>query len=333
MSSDALLEVRGLNVRYRSDGGPVTAVDRLSLAVAPGEVLGVLGESGCGKPSLALAVLGLLPPGGEIAAGSIRFRGEELVGLDERRLRRLRGTAISLVFQEPTLALHPTRRVGEQVVEVLRAHRSWRKRRCREAAAELLAEVGFQGDESVYHAYPHQLSGGQRQRIVIAQALACRPALVIADEPTASLDSTTESQVLELLQRLKERLGVAFLYISHDPLVLARMADRLLVMYAGRRLEEGPREDVLGDPLHPYTEGLLACLPPAVASSEAGRELPSLPGRAPVVRGPGPGCRFAPRCSHRMEHCEERDPVETAPRPGRRVWCFRYGPEDESRSG
>ncbi|HEX9735716.1 MAG TPA: ABC transporter ATP-binding protein [Thermoanaerobaculia bacterium] len=319
MASEPLVAVRDLTVRYAAgDGGaPVTAVDGLSLAIAPGEALGVLGESGCGKTSLALAILGLLPPGGVIAGGSIRFRGVELVGLGQRRLRRLRGAEVSLVFQEPALALHPTRRVGEQVVEVIRAHRRWRARRCRAAAEELLAEVGLAG---LGHAYPHQLSGGQRQRVVIAQALSCRPSLVIADEPTAALDATTERQVLDLLNGLRERFGVAFLYISHDPRVLAEIADRLLVMYAGRAAEEGPREDVLREPLHPYAEGLLACMTPA----GPGRELRALPGRAPVVRVPAPGCRFAPRCPYRMERCEVRDPVATAPRQGRRVHCFRY---------
>lgn len=267
-AAEALLAVRDLAVRYRAGAAPVVAVDGLSLEVRPGEVVGILGESGSGKTSLALAVLGLLPPEGEIAAGSIVFRGRELVGLDERELRRIRGAEISLVFQEPALALHPTRRVGEQIVEVIRAHRPWKKRRAREAAAELLAEVGFRAEDAVYHAYPHQLSGGQRQRIVIAQAVACRPALVIADEPTASLDSTTQKQILDLLGRLRERFGVALLLVSHDPLVMAEMADRLIVVHAGRLVEEGARAGVMAHPRHPYTEGLLRCLPELPATSE-----------------------------------------------------------------
>lgn len=326
-----LLEVRDLTVRYVADDGPaVIAVDRLSLEVRTGEVLGILGESGCGKSSLAAALLGLLPPGGEIAGGSVRLWGRELVGLGERELRRVRGAEVSLVFQEPGLALHPTRRVGEQIVEVIRAHRPWKKRRCREHAEELLAEVGFA--EDVYHAYPHQLSGGERQRVVIAQALSCRPALVVADEPTASLDATTEREVLELLDDLRGRFDVAFLFISHDPLVLAEMADRILVMYAGRRAEEGPRDAVLRSPLHPYTEGLLACLPDPGASAQR-RRLPALPGRAPVLHETAPGCRFEPRCSYRMERCRDQDPQETVPGPGRRVCCFRYADEERRRDG
>jgi len=326
-----LLEVRELSVHYRTDDEtPVRALDALSFELAPGETMGVLGESGCGKTSLALAIPGLLPPAGSIAGGSVRFRGQELIKLDERRLERVRGAEIGLIFQEPTLALHPTRRVGSQIVEVIRAHRPWGRRRCRDESEAWLAEVGFAAGERIGDAYPHQLSGGQRQRIVISQALACRPSLVIADEPTAALDSTTQAQILALLRHLKERFRMALLYISHDPQVLAEIADRLLVMYAGRRVEQGPLERVFRKPLHPYTEGLLRCMPPLVASSPAGgrRELPAIPGSAPVVRDPEPGCRFAPRCPYRMERCTAHDPVRLRPEPGHSVWCFRHD-EDE----
>ncbi len=317
---DPLLAVRDLEVRYRSaPGSPVTAVDGVSFDLAPGEALGLLGESGCGKTSLALAIPGLLPPGGRISGGSLRFRGRRLEELSERRLETVRGAEIGLVFQEPALALHPMRKVWAQVAEVLKAHRAWSKKRCRRRARELLAEVGLGGDE-IGDAYPHQLSGGQRQRVVIAQALACRPALVIADEPTAALDATTEKEVLELLGRLKRRLGTAFLYISHDPQVLSSIADRLLVMYAGRLVEEGPRDRVLGAPLHPYTEALLGCRPPA-GTAERGRPLPVIPGSAPSPQDLPPGCRFAPRCSERLERCTEDDPEEVR-RGRRRVWCF-----------
>ena len=314
-----LLEVRDLSVRYPG----VVALDRLNLEVAAGEVLGVLGESGCGKSTLATAVLGLLPSGGEVVEGSVRFRGRELVGLAERELRRVRGAQISLVFQEPTLALHPTRRVGEQVVEVIRAHwprdrGRWSKKLARQSAEELLREVGFRGEDGVYHTYPHQLSGGQRQRVVLAQALACRPALVMADEPTASLDSTIQKQVLELLGTLRQRFEVAFLFISHDPLVLAEVADRILVMYAGRRVEEGPASEVLRAPLHPYTRGLLESLPQPLERGE----LPALPGTSPVVRERRPGCLFEPRCPLRLERCRNQDPQEAAREPGHKVWCF-----------
>ena len=339
-----LLEVRDLTVHYEDgEDDPVVAVDSLDLNVRPGEVVGILGESGCGKSSLALALLGLLAPGGVIASGSVRFHSRdhsrELVGLSESEMRRLRGAEISLIFQEPALALHPTRRVGEQIVEVIHAHDAsrWRGRRGRhrEAARELLLEVGFRPEDEIYHAFPHQLSGGQRQRIVIAQALAHRPDLVVADEPTASLDSVTQGQILDLLGSLRERLGVAFLLISHDPLVLEAMADRVLVMYAGRRVEEGACDQILDGPLHPYTAGLLACRPPAGRPEGGPRPLPTLAGRAPEVRGLGPGCRFAPRCVDRMDRCETQDPKDEEPRddePGKdtgchKVRCFKYSPE------
>ncbi len=296
----------------------MAAVDGVSLDLASGEALGLLGESGCGKTSLALAIPGLLPPGGRISGGSVRFRGHRLDGFSERRLEAVRGAEIGLVFQEPALALHPMRKAVGQVAEVLRAHRTWSKARCLRRSRELLAEVGL-GEDGIGDAYPHQLSGGQRQRVVIAQALACRPALVIADEPTAALDANTEQAVLELLGRLKRRLGIAFLYISHDPQVLASIADRLLVMYAGRLVEEGPRDQVLGAPLHPYTEALLGCLPPLDAAGD--RRLPVIPGSAPSPQDLPPGCRFAPRCSQRLPRCSEDDPEEVR-RGARRMWCF-----------
>ena len=318
-----LLVLQDLTVHYGDDihDTPVVAIDRLELTIEPGEVLGVLGESGCGKSSLALAILGLLPPDGRVAAGSVKLHGRELVGLPEAELRRVRGARIGLVFQEPSLALHPLRRVGAQVVEVLRAHRAWSRRRCREQARHLLAEDGFDTGDQIDRAYPHQLSGGQRQRIVIAQALACRPELLIADEPTVSLDSVTEKQVLDLLRRLRDERGMAVLHISHDPLVLAEVADRLLVMYAGRWVEEGPCRSVLADPRHPYTRGLLAALPPGEPCADH-RELPILPGPAFQGFTAGPGCRFAPRCSRRSAVCTTRDPHPDDATEKHRVWCF-----------
>ncbi len=287
--AEPLLQVEDLSVDYRDrKGDTVSALDTVSFELSAGETLGVLGESGGGKSTLALAILGLLPAAGRVTGGAVRFRGRRLDGLAEPELERVRGAEIGLVFQDPALALHPLRRVGEQVAEVVRAHRGWPKKRCRQEAGTRLAEVGL--DVDVAKAYPHQLSGGQRQRIVIAQALACRPALVIADEPTAALDVATQARVLELLSELRRRLKVALVLISHDPDVLAPLADRLLVIHAGRVVEAGPAARVLGAPRHPYTEALLSCLPPLPGSRPPGadRRLPVIP-RAEDASWRGPG--------------------------------------------
>ncbi len=319
-----LLQVRDLRVLYRPAGEvPVAAVDGISFDLAAGEGLGVLGESGCGKTSLALAIPGLLPPSGDVAGGEVRFEGRRLDGLSERRLERIRGAEIGLVFQQPALALHPTRRVGEQVAEVLRAHRPWSWPRCRRESLELFEEVGLKIESGIASAFPHQLSGGQRQRVVIAQALACRPRLLIADEPTAALDAATEARVLALLQRLKRRLAVALLYVSHDPRVLAEVADRLLVMYAGRMVEEGPCRQVLEEPLHPYPEALLGCLPLLAPEGERRRQLEVIPDGVPGAGGLEVGCRFAPRCASAMPVCRQREPPLLR-HQGRSVVCFRH---------
>ncbi len=316
----SLLEVRDLSVTYAADLSPVHALDRLSLTIAEGEAVGILGESGCGKTSLLLAIAGLLPTGGEIAGGSVFFRGLPLHDLGEERLRRIRGAEIGLVFQQPSLALHPTKRARDQVAEVLRAHGGGPLRRWRPQAETMLAEVGLAADR-FGDAYPHQLSGGQRQRVVIAQALACGPALVLADEPTASLDAATRDGILKLLRRLARRSRLASLTISHDPEVLATAADRLLVMYGGRPVEEGPCEQVLSEPRHPYTKALLACLPPLPGTGDGSRALPVIPGEAPASNA-GDGCRFAPRCRHRFERCDDEPPGHADGE--RRIWCFRY---------
>lgn len=324
-ASTPLLAAQDLRVCYRStDGPPVDAVDGISFSIDAGETVGLLGESGCGKTTLALAIAGLLPPAGTLAGGSLRFRGQPLEALDEGRRARLRGAEIGLVFQEPALALHPTLRVGVQIEEVFRAHRPWRRGRRRAAVRELLAAAGLEPPEEIAAAYPHQLSGGQRQRVVVCQALACQPALLIADEPTASLDAPARAGILDLLRRLTARSGAALLHISHDPQVLAVTADRLWVMYAGRLVEGGPSAAVLADPLHPYTASLLAALPPHPGTLPR-RPLAALPGQAPEPRGLPPGCRFAARCEAAMPHCRGQDPARYRPRPGRDVWCVKYG--------
>ncbi|MCU1309108.1 MAG: transporter ATP-binding protein [Candidatus Angelobacter sp.] len=255
-SADPVLLVENLTVRFQAPVVEVIAVDHASFGVFPGEVVGVLGESGSGKTTLGSAILGLLPPGGSITGGSIRFAGRELNGLNERELQAIRGAAISTIFQEPRIALNPVMRVGVQVAEVIRAHRAWNSSKCRDEALAMLTEVRLDA-EKIYDAFPHELSGGQCQRVAIAQALACRPQVVIADEPTSSLDTTVQADILTLLSELKERRHIAFLLITHNPAILAKFADRILVMHSGKIVEQGLATEVLGRPSHPYTKSLL----------------------------------------------------------------------------
>jgi peptide/nickel transport system ATP-binding protein len=252
------LSVAQLSVTYVFAGEQVKAVDRVAFEVGAGESLGVLGESGCGKTSLALAILRLLPRSASVS-GSIAFDGRDLLQASERELQQVRGAGISLIFQDPGLALNPVLRVGAQIVEVVRAHRRGTSREHRVAAEQALAEVALD-PARFYDAYPHQLSGGQQQRVAIAQALVCRPNLVIADEPTASLDATVQLEILELVRDLKTRTGIAFLLISHNPAILAFLCDRVMAMHAGRAVESGPVGQVLGKPHNPYTRELLAAM-------------------------------------------------------------------------
>ncbi|MHB8413519.1 MAG: ABC transporter ATP-binding protein [Candidatus Acidiferrales bacterium] len=255
---EKLLEVRGLTIQYDAGGAhPQRAVDGVCFDIACGEVVGLMGESGCGKSSIALAVLALL--GGESAAvsGAISFRGQELLKMDERSLAKIRGAEISLVFQEPGISLSPMMRAGEQVAEVIHAHRGGSWKDCREEAEAMLARVGLEETKRIFSAYPHQLSGGQRQRVVLAQALACGPALLIADEPTASLDARSQAEFVALLRRLKEETEISILLISHTPETQASLADRLLVMKDGRIVEEGDFEEIYRNPRHDYTGAIL----------------------------------------------------------------------------
>lgn len=258
----SLLQVRGLSVSYCSDGHSSTvAVEDASFDLAEGEAVGLLGESGCGKTTLGLTLLGLLPRAGCVRTGSISFMGIDLLPLRERQLQKIRGAWISMVHQEPGMALNPVLRVGDQIAEVLRAHSQLGSARVKEEARALLARVGLAHDSGINEAYPHQLSGGQKQRVVIAQAIACHPAILIADEPTTALDAVTQTDILTLLKGVQERLRMALLLISHDPGALEQVVDRVMVMHAGRIVEEGTTEDVMQRPLHTYTWGLLRARP------------------------------------------------------------------------
>ena len=273
---DNLLQVSNLTVEYHAaDLRPHPAVDRISFHVASGEVLGLMGESGSGKSSVALALLGLLPADSTEISGSVLFRGQELLTMPERALQQIRGSAISLVFQEPGISLSPMMRAGDQLAEVIHAHRRWNWKRCCTQAEQMLARVGLTPTDRIFSAYPHQLSGGQRQRVVLAQALACDPALLIADEPTASLDARSQADFIALLRSLKQQFHISILLISHTPEIQASLADRLLVMKNGRIVEEGSFDDLYRNPSHAYTRLMLRRSSRAT-NAHSGSELESL---------------------------------------------------------
>jgi len=323
---DALLQVQNLTINY--DNGrcfEIPAVAGVTFDIYEGEAVGLLGESGCGKTTIALSLPRLLPDSANIVQGQVRYRDRELLTLPERDMERIRGEEISLIFSEPSLALNPVMCVGNQIAEVLHAHRSWESRRCRLEAEALLARVHLQDTARIYKAFPHELSGGQNQRVLIAQALACNPSLIIADEPTTSLDVRTQTEILNLFRELKRESRTAFLFISHHPGVLAAVADRLLVMYAGRIVEEGVLLQVYANPLHPYTRGLLQSAPPKPYSSAFGKKrLSPIPGNPPDMATLKPGCPFAPRCPVRMEICAISEPGYTNPGGNRLVRCHAY---------
>jgi oligopeptide/dipeptide ABC transporter ATP-binding protein len=324
-----IVEVRNLCVAYFSHAGMASpAIVDVSFDLKPGEILGMLGESGSGKSTLAASLLRLLPPNGKIQQGSIFFEGRDVLQVEPRELESIRGRRIALINQEPSVALHPTMRVGDQVGEILAAHKYLDKRARRERMREVLAAVFPAETERISSSYPHQLSGGQRQRVLIAQAIACGPSVVVADEPTASLDPTTQGEILSMFQNLRQKLGLAIILITHNPLLLAGLADRVLILYAGRIAEIGPTESVLASPLHPYTRALLGCLPALpYGAGEVNRntKLPVIPGDPPNPALPLQGCRFEPRCTDRFEPCRTREPAAVPLGDGHTVSCFKFG--------
>jgi len=323
------LEVRNLHVTYFSHGGvSSSAIVDVSFEISPGEILGVLGESGSGKSTLAASLLRLLPRNGKIRQGSILFEGRDILQASHRELESIRGRRIALINQEPSAALHPTMRAGNQVSEVLIAHGYLNKKTRRERVHQVLAAVFPSEAERISDSYPHQLSGGQRQRVLIAQAIACAPSLIVADEPTASLDPSTQREILSVFQSLRQKLGLAIILITHNPLLLAGLADRVLVLYAGRVAEIGPTENVLSSPQHPYTRDLLRCLPPIpYATDEISRKtkLPVISGVSPNPASLAEGCRFEPRCTDRFEACGKREPAAVSLSEGHTVSCFKFG--------
>jgi peptide/nickel transport system ATP-binding protein len=315
-----LLEVRDLHTRFETQAGPVRPVDGVSFDLRAGGTLGVVGESGSGKTMTALSILRLLPQGaGRIESGQIQFAGRELSTLPEREMRALRGKHIAMVFQEPMTSLNPVYSVARQIGEVLWLHEGMNKRAARARSIELLRVVGIPDPERRVDAYPHELSGGMRQRVMIAMAIACRPQLLIADEPTTALDVTIQAQILELLARLRRELGMAVLLITHDLGVVAEFAEEVLVMYAGTVVERAPASALFAAPQHPYTQGLLASAP----ARQAGKQrLATIAGMVPDLAHLPGGCRFRERCVRAVARCSESEPPLLDSGKGRKVACF-----------
>jgi peptide/nickel transport system ATP-binding protein len=315
-----LLEVEDLRTHIKLRQGTVHAVDGVSLHVDPGETLGIVGESGCGKTMTALSIIGLLPVGGHIAGGAIHLDGRQISGLSEDKMRKVRGNEIGMIFQDPLTSLNPTMTVGAQIAEAVLLHRDVRKRQALDRAAEVLDLVGLPRPRERLNEYPHQFSGGMRQRVMIAMALACEPKLLIADEPTTALDVTIQKQILELIDDLRQRLSMSVILVTHDLGVIAGRADRVTVMYAGRIAETTATGTLFANPRHPYTEALFQALPDKAA--ETRERLYSIPGAPPDLIHPPQACRFAPRCRYVRDHCRAEEPPLAGEVPEHRHACF-----------
>lgn len=303
-----ILQVRNLTTRFRTDRGVVTAVDQVSFDVAPGETLAIVGESGSGKSVTALSILGLIPrPPGSIDGGEILFDGQDLLKLGTDAMRAIRGNRIAMIFQEPMSSMNPALTIGKQIAEPIQLHQKLPWRTALGMAAELLGQVQIPEPASRLNAYPHQFSGGMRQRAMIAMALACKPQLIIADEPTTALDVTVQAQILDLLKDLAQRLGTALILITHDLGVVARYADRVAVMYGGRLVEMASADDLYRAPRHPYTRGLMACVPRL--DGDTSQALVPIDGQPPDLTALGPGCAFQPRCALAQPQCRVTRPA------------------------
>jgi oligopeptide/dipeptide ABC transporter ATP-binding protein len=317
-----LLEIRGLKTHFTTDDGIVQAVDGVDLTINRGETLCVVGESGCGKTVTAMSILKLIAmPPGRIVAGQIIFEGRDLVPLSSDQLDEVRAKEIGFIFQEPMTSLNPVLTIGEQIAESLRRHEGLPQKHALARTIEMLKLVQIPNAKGRVHDYPHQFSGGMRQRVMIAMALACKPKLVIADEPTTALDVTIQAQILDLLQDMKERFGMAVMLITHAMGVVAETAQRVVVMYAGKVVEEADVDQLFDDPRHPYTQGLIRSIPRIDLDSERKVRLETIGGSVPILINPAPGCRFAPRCRHAMNICSEREPLLRAVAPGHRMAC------------
>lgn len=308
---DPILKIENLRIELATRAGVAPVIDDLSFELGAGESIGIVGESGCGKSMTALGVMGLLPAGiGRIASGSISFAGEELTAASEARLRSIRGNEISMIFQEPMTSLNPVYTVGEQISEVIRAHQGLSRKAAWDMAIELLDAVRIPDPNGRVSAYPFQMSGGQRQRVMIAIALACKPKILIADEPTTALDVTVQAQIFDLLRDLRRETGTSIIMITHDMGAVAEMSDRVIVMYAGRMVEIGPVDQIIGHPRHPYTKGLISCVPHLLTPlTEERHELTEVPGMVPSLTEFGvDACLFASRCKYKSDTCLNKRP-------------------------
>jgi peptide/nickel transport system ATP-binding protein len=325
--SEVILRVNGLKTYFDTAQGVARAVDGVSFEIRPGETLGVVGESGCGKSVTALSIMRLFQsPPGRFAGGEIWFKGRDLVKLSRGEMRRLRGCEVCMIFQEPMTSLNPVYTVGDQIIEAIRLHQKLSRKEAVGKAREMIDLVGIAESERRLRDYPHQMSGGMRQRVMIAMALSCRPSLLIADEPTTALDVTIQAQILDLMNELKRKLGTAILFITHDLGVVADTAQNVIVMYAGRVMEQAAVEDLFENPLHPYTQGLMGSIP----SDEAIRlkkTLTEIKGMVPSLTALPSGCLFHPRCSRRVERCDKEAPDLVTLGKGHRVACWLYQQE------
>ena len=327
--TNAILEVRGLRTHFETDPGAVRAVDGVDFTVGPGKTLGIVGESGCGKTVLALSLMRLVPsPPGRIVAGSVLLDGRDLLSLSEEEMRRVRGKEISMIFQEPMTSLNPVFRIGEQIAEATRLHQGLGRREALAHSVEMLRKVGIPAPEARVKDYPHQMSGGMRQRVMIAIALACRPRVMLADEPTTALDVTIQAQMIDLIRSLQSETGTALVLITHDLGVIAEAAEDVAVMYAGRIVESSPTRELFSNPLHPYTVGLMGSIPRLSGPAGRGVYLKAIPGTVPPLNHLPAGCRFQDRCPDLFSRCSIEPTLEENS-PGHAVRCWKYAKCDE----
>ncbi|MCP5266097.1 MAG: ABC transporter ATP-binding protein [Burkholderiaceae bacterium] len=328
-----ILEVSKLGVEFETRKGVARVLERVGFSLRRGETLGLVGESGCGKSMTALAIMRLIPsPPGRITDGQVRFDGRDLMKISEAEMREVRGNRVSMIFQEPMTSLNPVFTVGDQIAETVRLHQNLDKAAARARALEMLEAVGIPAAKSRIDEYPHQFSGGMRQRVMIAMALACSPDVLIADEPTTALDVTVQAQIFDLISDLRDKTGSAVILITHDMGAVAEMTDRVAVMYAGRIVEEGSVFDVLDEPLHPYTQGLIACAP-GRRTAAAGEPLEEIPGTVPSLLERRGGCAFADRCRHVESRCRLKQPPQVHIGADRHVLCWLYDDASKARAG